>query len=59
MRYVKLTKEQSKKISITKKGLTSGKRDKKTGLRPSIVFCSSLDFSIEFGSDAKREFITI
>lgn len=59
MRYVKLTKEQANKISSKKKGVTSGKRDKVTGLKPSIKFCSSLDFSIEFGSDAEREFITI
>jgi len=59
MRNVKLTNEQAKKISSKKIGLTSGKRDKETGLRPIIKFCSSLDFINAFGTDVKREFITI
>ena len=59
MRYVKLTNEQAKKLKPKQIGLTSGKRDKTTGLRPTIKFCSSLDFSIVFGYDVEKEFISI
>jgi hypothetical protein len=59
MRYVKLTEAQVKKINSNKIGVTSGKKDKSTGLRPTIKFCSSLDFVKVFGYDVKREFITI
>ena len=59
MRYVKLTEEQAKKIKSRNKGLKSGKRDKLTGVREKIVFCSSLDFVSVFGYDVEREFITI
>ena len=40
MRYVKLTDAQAKKIKSNKIGLTSGEKDKETGLRPNIKFCS-------------------
>jgi len=59
MRYAKLTNEQASKINSKKVGLTSGKRDKETGIRPTIKFCSSLDFVLEFGRDVEREFIEI
>jgi hypothetical protein len=59
MRYVKLTNEQASKINSKKIGLTSGKRNKETGIRPTIKFCSSLDFVSVFGYDVEREFITI
>jgi len=59
MRYVKLTKKQAQKVSSKYKGYTSGKRNKETGIRPTIIFCSSLDFVSVFGHDIKREFITI
>lgn len=59
MRYVKLTEAQAKKIKSNKIGLTSGEKDKETGLRPNIKFCSSIDFVSVFGYDVKREFITI
>jgi hypothetical protein len=59
MRYVKLTDEQAKKINSKKVGFTSGKRNKETGVRPTIKFCSSLDFVLEFGRDVVREFIEI
>ena len=59
MRYVKLTNEQASKINSKKVGLTSGKRDKETGIRPIIKFCSSLDFVLEFGREVEREFIEI
>ena len=59
MRYVKLTNEQSEKINSKKIGLTSGKRNKKTGKRIDIKFCSSLDFVSVFGYGVEREFITI
>ncbi len=59
MRYVKLTEEQAKQMNSKKIGLTSGKRNKETGVRPIIKFCSSLDFVLAFGRDVEREFITI
>lgn len=59
MRYVKLTKEQSSKVSSRELGFTSGKKDKETGIRESIVFCSSLAFVSVFGYNVEREFITI
>ena len=59
MRYVKLTEEQAKKINSKKIGHTSGKKDKKTGLRTHVMFCSSLDFVKVFGYDVKRKFIKI
>mgnify|MGYP000108834471 FL=1 len=59
MRYVKLTESQAKQINSKKIGLTSGKRDKETRTRPTIKFCSSLDFTIAFGYDIEREFINI
>tara|TARA_R110000772_G_scaffold196031_1_gene306787 strand:- start:647 stop:826 length:180 start_codon:yes stop_codon:yes gene_type:complete len=59
MRYVALTSEQAKRINSNKLGYTSGKRNKETGKRPNIVFCSSLDFSIEFGHEVQKEFIEI
>lgn len=59
MRYVKLTEEQAKQINSKKIGLTSGNRNKETGIRPIIKFCSSLDFVSVFGYDVEREFIEI
>ena len=59
MRYIKLTNEQTNKINSKKIGLTSGKRNKETGIRPTIKFCSSLDFVLAFGRDVEREFIEI
>jgi hypothetical protein len=61
MRYVKLTKEQSLsgKVSGRAKGYKSGKKDPKTGLREQIVFCSALDYSMAFGNDDSRIFVTI
>ena len=59
MRYVQLTNEQAEKMNSKQIGLTSGKRDKETGVRPTIKFCSSLDFSIAFGHDVEKIFITI
>ena len=59
MRYVKITDEQAKKINSKKIGFTSGLRNKKTGIRPSIKFCTSLDFVNVFGYDVNREFIEI
>jgi hypothetical protein len=59
MRYVKLTTEQAQEMNSKKIGLTSGKRDKETGLREEIKFCSSLDFSIQFGQEEEKKFIEI
>ncbi len=38
MRYVKLTKEQAQKVSSKHKGYTSGKKNKKTGIRENIIY---------------------
>tara|TARA_R110000787_G_scaffold181665_1_gene293676 strand:+ start:134 stop:313 length:180 start_codon:yes stop_codon:yes gene_type:complete len=59
MRYVKLTNDQANKINSNKIGFTSGRRNKETGIRPNIKFCSSLDFVSVFGYDVEREFIEI
>ena len=59
MRYVKLTNEQAKMIPAKEKGYTSGKRDKATGLRENIIFCSSLAFVKVFGHELERNFIEI
>lgn len=59
MRYVQLTEDQVKKIPTKKIGLTSGKRDKITGIRPAIKFCSSFDFSKHIGYDEEKVFIEI
>ena len=59
MRYVKITEDQAKKIGSRKVGLTSGKKNKEMGIRPTIYFCSSLDFVRVFGFDVEREFIEI
>lgn len=59
MRYVKLTNEQSKMIPSKEIGYTSGKRNKETGVRPTIKFCSSLAFVRVFGYEVERTFIEI
>lgn len=57
MLYVKITKEESLIIGSKNTGLTSGKRNKETGLRETIYFCSNLDFIKNF--DREKEFINI
>ncbi len=59
MRYVKLTEDQSKKMNPKNIGYTSGSKDKETGKRSVIKFCSSLDFIKVFGLDIERVFIEI
>jgi hypothetical protein len=59
MRYVKITSEQAKLIPSRSIGVTDGKKDFNTGLRPSVLFCSSLDFVKVYGYDIEREFIEI
>ena len=59
MRYVKLTSEQSSKINSRELGFTSGQKDKNTGKRENITFCSSVVFVKVFGHEVKKEFITI
>ena len=59
MRYVSLTKEQSKKIDNKHIGYTSGKKDPKTGKREEIRFCSNIAFVSVFGYDIEANFITI
>jgi hypothetical protein len=57
MLYVKITKEESTIIGSRKSGITSGKKDKTTGEREIIYFCSNLVFISNF--DREKEFITI
>lgn len=57
MLYVKITKEEALKIGLKKSGITSGRRDKITGKRETIYFCSNLDFISNF--EREKEFITI
>ena len=59
MQYVQLTEKQAKRIPTSKTGYTSGKRNKATGLREQIKFCSRLVFVSEFGYKVKKKYITI
>lgn len=57
MLYVKITKEEAEKLGSRKTGITSGKRNEKTGIRETIYFCSNLDFNRNFNRE--KEYITI
>ena len=57
MLYVKITKEEALKLGSREYGLTSGKRNKETGERETIYFCSNLVFIQNF--EREKEFITI
>ena len=57
MLYVKITKEEATVIGSRKSGITSGKKDKVTGEREIVYFCSNLVFIQNF--DREKEFITI
>lgn len=57
MLYVQITKEEALEIGSKNYGITSGKRNKETGLRPTIYFCSNLVFIQIFNRE--KEFITI
>lgn len=59
MRYAKLTQEQAKQITSKEKGYTSGKRNKETGVREEIIFCSMLVFRKTFGYEIEVETIEI
>jgi hypothetical protein len=58
MLYVKITKEELIILGSRKTGITSGKKDKKTGKRELIYFCSNLDF-IGLCLEREKEFIKI
>jgi hypothetical protein len=57
MLYVKITKEEALKLGSREYGLTGGKKNKETGERETIYFCSNLVFIQNF--DREKEFITI
>ena len=57
MLYVKITREEALKLDSRQYGLTSGKRNKETGEKETIYFCSNLVFIQNF--DREKEFITI
>ena len=57
MLYVKITKEEALKLGSRQYGLTSGNRNKETGERETIYFCSNLVFIQNF--ERKKEFIEI
>jgi len=57
MLYVEITKDEALKLGSNNYGITSGKRDKETGLRTTIYFCSNLVFIHNFNRE--KEFITI
>jgi len=57
MLYVKITKKESELIGAKKTGYTSGKKDKITGKREEIRFCSNLVFIQNF--EREKEFIAI
>jgi hypothetical protein len=56
--YVKITREEALELSSREYGITSGKRDKETGERETIYFCSNLVFIRNFERENK-EFIEI
>lgn len=57
MLHVKITKEEALKLGSKQYGITSGKRNKETGQRETIYFCSNLVFLQNF--DREKEFIQI
>jgi len=57
MLYVKITKEEALKLGSRQFGITSGKRNKETGERETIYFCSNLVFIQNF--EREKEFIEI
>jgi len=59
MRYVKLNEDQKLKLNSREVGITSGPRNKETGKRENVYFCSSLVFSMAFGNETEKEFIEI
>ena len=57
MLQVRITKEEALKLSSRQYGLTSGKKNKETGERETIYFCSNLVFIQNF--EREKEFIEI
>ena len=57
MLYVKITKEEALKLRSREYGLTGGKKNKETGGREAVYFCSNLVFIQNF--EREKEFITI
>lgn len=57
MLYVKITKEEALKLSPKHYGITSGKKNKETGKRETIYFCSNLVFIKNF--EREKEFLEI
>ena len=57
MLYVEITKEEALKLGSREYGLTDGKKNKETGGREAIYFCSNLVFIQNF--EREKEFITI
>jgi len=57
MLYTKITKEEVLTLNPKEYGITSGKKDKETGIRETIYFCSNLVFVQNFKRE--KEFITI
>jgi hypothetical protein len=57
MLYVKITKEEALRLGSRQYGLTSGKRNKETGQRETIYFCSNLVFIQNF--EREKDFIEI
>lgn len=57
MLYVKITKEEALKVGAKNYGITSGKKNKETGIRETIHFCSNKVFIHYF--DREKEFIEI
>ncbi len=57
MLYVEITKEEALKLGSREYGLTGGKKNKETGGREAVYFCSNLVFIQNF--EREKEFITI
>ena len=57
MLNVIITKEEALQLRSKEYGITSGKKDQNTGVRPTIYFCSNLVFIQNFSRE--KEYIEI
>ena len=57
MLYVKITQEEALKLGSNKYGITGGKKNKETGKREVVYFCSNLVFIKNF--QREPEFVEI
>ena len=58
MKQVMITKEEALTLKYSEYGITSGKRDKITGIRPTIYFCEELVFEKNINR-SNKEYVNI